>query len=250
MSGCLVNPYRYNVKIACDSAKFDGLSYMLRGGALTGVVDGKKGLVSVWVRLDALDGTSLMLIHALGGRFYVERKTNNTIQIEAASSVPATVLSLLTVNTYTNGPAWLHILSSWDLATGGASGLYINDVSDISVPTFINTTIDYAMASPEWAIGAQTTGTSKLNGCLAEVYFNPTTYLDLSVQANRRLFITNDGKPVPLGSDGSVPTGAAPAIYHHLDKGETPANFALNRGAGGNFTITGALTTGSTSPSD
>jgi hypothetical protein len=39
-------------------------------------------------------------------------------------------------------------------------------------------------------------------------------------------------------------------MYHHLDNGEAVANFATNRGTGGNFTITGTLDTASTSPSD
>lgn len=39
-------------------------------------------------------------------------------------------------------------------------------------------------------------------------------------------------------------------IYFHLDPAEAPADFATNRGTGGNFSITGALTAGSTSPSD
>jgi len=68
----------------------------------------------------------------------------------------------------------------------------------------------------------------------------------LSIEANRRKFIDAIGKPVFLGSDGSLPTGVAPAMFF---SGDSTA-FATNRGTGGPFTLTGSLTNASTSPSD
>ena len=90
----------------------------------------------------------------------------------------------------------------------------------------------------------------KLKGFFAEVSFAFGQSLDFSIVSNRRKFLSAGGKPVFLGADGSLPTGTAPIIYQHLDDGEAVANFATNRGTGGDFTITGTLDTGSTSPSD
>ena len=80
---------------------------------------------------------------------------------------------------------------------------------------------------------------SAFNGALAEVYFAPGQYLYFSIASNRRKFISRTGKPVHLGTTGMLPTGTAPLVYHHLDDAEAVANFATNRGTGGNFTITG-----------
>ena len=57
------------------------------------------------------------------------------------------------------------------------------------------------------------------------------------VAANIAKFRGSDGKPMRILSDGSGPTGTAPLAYFHLDDGEAVANFALNRGTGGDFTV-------------
>ena len=63
-------------------------------------------------------------------------------------------------------------------------------------------------------------------------------------------FINGLGKPVSLGANGQIPTGAPPAIYLSLAVGNPASDFATNLGTGGDFTITGALTTAPSSPSD
>jgi hypothetical protein len=129
-----------------------------------------------------------------------------------------------------------------------ANHLYINDVDDENVLTFTDDTLDYT--GGDWSVGARPSGNLKFDGCLSEFYFAPGQYLDFSLVANRRKFISPTGKPVQLGLTGSLPTGTAPLMYHHLDDGEAVANFATNRGTGGNFTITGTLDTAASSPSD
>jgi hypothetical protein len=89
-----------------------------------------------------------------------------------------------------------------------------------------------------------------LNGCLAEFWLAPGTYLDLTTAANIALFRGADGKPVDLGADGSLPTGSAPLIYLSCRPGDAASAFATNRGTGGDFTITGSLDVASTNPSD
>lgn len=163
------------------------------------------------------------------------------------NAAAATILDISTTATFLSGPTWRHILASWDLAVPGARHLYINDVSDISATIFTNDTIDYTLG--DWTIGRRAWLAGFFDGCLAETVFH-LGYLDLSVEANRRKFITASGKPVNLGDDGSLPFGAAPIVYQRRRVGEAVANFATNRGSGGNFSISGSLSAGSTSPSD
>lgn len=240
--------------LTCDSAQFDGTNdYMNRGADLTGSADSKKGILSFWFRMDGGDGAIQRLLSnsttvggtSVGG-FTCARNSDNTFLVAALNTSGSVIMSLSTAATFAAGATWRNLLCSWDLATSGARHLYIQDASDITVTTFTNDTIDYTRA--DYQVG-NLGGLSKLNGCLAELYFAPGQYLDFSVTTNRRKFISASGKPVHLGSDGSLPTGTAPIVYQHLAAAEAPANFALNRATGGNFTIIGTLTTGSSTPS-
>jgi hypothetical protein len=87
------------------------------------------------------------------------------------------------------------------------------------------------------------------DGLIADVsnfWMAPGQYIDFSVEANRRKFIDANGKPVDLGADGSTPTGTAPAVFFSGDA----SGFGTNKGTGGTFTLTGALTDATTGPSD
>lgn len=251
----LFTSYGTGSLIAVESADFDGTNdYMTRGAGLTGAANSKTGIFSGWIRLDGGDASTLSILHgtdSVGGstiRFLVSRAVNNLLYVQATNAAASNILIIHTSNTYTSSATWLHMLTAWNLATASVA-IYINDVSDLSgVSTILNDTSQYVLS--DWSIGALASGTSKLNGCLAEVYFAPGQFLDFSIVDNRRKFISSAGKPVWLGTDGSVPTGTAPLVYQHLATAEAVANFATNRATGGNFTITGTLTAGSTSPSD
>lgn len=241
----------------CDSADFDGTNDYASRGADLGASDSKLGLFCFWARLDGGDGVNFAAFSAssaLGGgfaRFRVFRTNLNVWQFQASDSGGASRLDLRSTNTYTAGATWLWVAASWDVSDVTKRHLYVGDTADMTVTTFTNTTLDYTW--PDWALGGFPGGTNKFNGCLAEEFFFPGVYLDLSVQANRRLFYSAAGKPVdPNASGGAFATLGFPAAYFHLNDGETANNFAANDdgGTGGAFTVTGTLTTGSTSPSD
>jgi hypothetical protein len=236
--------------ITCDSADFDGTNdYMTRGADLTGSADGKKGIFSGWLRIDGGNGGDLGIIVNHTSLFATHRAENNILRVFGSNSVGATILDLRTSNTYLSGASWIHMLASWDLATAGARHIYINDVSDLVQTTFTNDNIAYAQTN--WGCGARPNdATQKFNGCLAEIYFTQGQYLDFSIADNRRKFITPGLKPADLGPDGSAPLGFSPMVYLRLGDGQAASNFATNLGTGGNFSITGSLDTGSTSPSD
>ena len=248
----LINPYSHG--FAVDAADFDGTNdYMLRGAELTGMADGKQGIVSAWVRLDGGNADDMYVLAnsttETPNGFGVSRQSDNKFTIWGVNAAGTKILHFSATTTHTSGATWRHVLASWDLAVDVSWHFYIDDVSEqSSVLTFTNDTLDYTKGN--FACGSKLTGATRMNGALAEVYFAPGQHLDFSVTANRRKFISASGKPVNLGTDGSAPTGVAPIVYFHLDNGEAVANFATNRGSGGNFAITGTLDTASTSPSD
>jgi hypothetical protein len=225
---------------------FDGTNdYALRGAALTGIAAGKAGIVSAWVRFDGSDAATHFVITdgaaLAGSRISLRKTTGNFIAVVGLNAAGATILQLSSTPTYTAGAAWLHILSSWDLATG-VGHLYVNDVDVRNVPGTIltNDTLAYA-TNGNFAVGGGTGGLSLLNGALSQLLFHPS-YLDITVEANRRKFRSASGQPVWLGANGALPLGVQPLLY--LPDG----NPASNAGSGGNFTITGALDTVSPGP--
>jgi hypothetical protein len=235
----------------CDAADFDGTNdKMARGAELDGMADSKSGIFSGWVRIDGGDGTTRRILGTQsGGGLQVFINAGNVFRALARNAALTDILGMNTPNTFTASITWLHVLMSWDLATASARSIYINDSINVVVDTFVDDTIDYTRGN--WGVGDNPgINPVKWNGAMAEIYFAPGQYLDFSVEANRRKFISATGKPVDLGADGSTPTGVAPLVYLHLDDGEAVANFATNRGTGGNFTITGTLDTASSSPSD
>lgn len=213
-----------------DAIDFNGSTvYATRGAGLTGAADSKSGIFSCTVILDSNTGYILssnnacVAILVTGGNFTLI--CNNT--------GGSTILNIGTVNDLPLGRP-VHILASWDL-NATISHIYIDDVSDQSVNTRTNDTIDYT--ATDWDLGAQAGAHGfKLDGALAELYFAPGQYLDFSVEANRRKFRAGDGRPVDLGQTGMGPTGVRPLIYFSNRNGQDVAEFATaNKGSGGNF---------------
>ncbi len=227
------------------ASEFDGTNdWLSRSSNLSGIADSKVGLISLWY-LSNDDGAPAQTIFE--GRFTTGivirlQKTTSDI-IDLLIFDPTGVTTLLSLDSSAETvkvvDGWNHILLSWDLnAATSRAELYINNVDVSNIITGpIDTAADYTSLT-DWGVGAGGIGNNKTNGCLAQVYFNSKETLDLSVTANRRLFISANLKPVDLGSDGSNSTGNTPIIY--LDK--TAADFHLNAGTGGDFTQNGALT--------
>jgi len=245
-----------NPMIVVDSADFDGTNdFMTRGAGLTGAVDSRLLIISLWFRLDGGDGTLMTILQGFTGgnlHVWVKRLATNKLEIMLRDASLLKELQIETVNSYLAGSTWHHLLFGINNDAGGAVfSLYMDDAADEGSSSTQGAAepIDFTLG--EWAIGRNTSaGAETLNACLAELYFAPGQYLDFSNVYFRRKFISASGKPVHLGTTGALPTGTAPLVYHHIDDGEAVANFATNRGTGGDFTITGTLTTGSTSPSD
>jgi len=232
------------VSYTAQSVTFDGADRLARGAALTGVVAGKAGMFSGWVKF-AAGGSSQQFIvgRSISSGLRVERSSSGRITVDGRNSGESAILQIRTNTTgFITSTAWHHILASWDLATGRAQ-LYIDGVTDVdgAFTVTINDTIAYN--TPDYGVGASTLATNFLIGDMADPYLNTVTSLDLSVLANRQKFNIAD-TPVDLGADGSTPTGSAPAVF----LSGAVASWHTNKGAGGGFTLTGALAAGATNP--
>lgn len=158
---------------------------------------------------------------------------DNTLNIFGASSAGTTLLDIGTDDALT--PGWHHVLVSADMTNAANRHVYIDDIAaDFTVATYTNGSLNFAAA--DWGIAADASGGSPLEGAIAELWLEDT-YLDLSVEVNRRKFISTNGRPAVLGADGSAPTGGSPLIYLSGNDGD----FATNKGTGGGFTENGSL---------
>ncbi len=231
---------------AANMVEFDGTNDFLELNAdLTGIVNGRKGLLSCWAfPLDLSADMYLLRGAKSSGEFNNLHLKLNASGFELAADQPgATTVSILAKS----DPAkykvptgeMVHILLSWDLTVTARLELFLNDTEALLAGTTLaDSDIDYTME--DWLVGALEDGLSnggKFEGGMAEMYFNPDETLDLSTEANRRLFIDVNRQPVPLGSDGSTPTGNAPKIFL---SGAT-ATWHTNLGDGGGFTENGAI---------
>ena len=203
-----------------NAVDFDGTNdYLSRGGVLTGAVDSKTGTLSTWIKrgVDDVGHNIWSLRVAAGGEAsFIQMLSDNKFFMLLRNTGNTNILNVRTVNTIVVADGWTHILASWNLSTSVAQ-IYINDVSDADTPaTMLDQNIDYTRGDAgighDWS-AAGSAGTNKLNGCLSEFWFEDGLYLDLSVKANRRKFIDGAGKPVDLGSDGSIPTSTSPLIF-------------------------------------
>ena len=226
-----------------DAAVFDGTNDYIKSDGDIAAADGKSGMVSLWVKFNGGDGAAQTFWSVLDDSIHCQREASNHMRyyINTGSAYATTTSNLVVAS------GWTHVLMSWDVATG-YSDIYFNDVQQsLSPDTTTNTTLNYTHAN-HWFMAARTAA-QKMNADVFDFWIALNSTLDITVEANRRLFIDAAGKPVDLGADGSNP-GITPRVFFHLDDGETANNFAINAGAGGTCTLTGSLTTASTSPTD
>ncbi len=195
----------------------------------TGDADGKQGILNFWINASVLSGVCPVLLNGGAGNIFLGF-SGAAIHIYGADIGGNQRLGIdSTTNTPLN--VWNNYLIAWDLNANFAKA-YLNDVHISSgFEMANNATLNYTGAG--WTVGE-----AGMVGCLSEVYFAPNQFLDITVEANRRKFITADLKAVDLGATGSLPTGTAP-LYYMKQNG---SNRLVNSGSGGDFdSITGTV---------
>jgi hypothetical protein len=221
---------------------FDGSNDYMSRAAWSGTNSSNELLVSYWI-LNNGDGVDDTHIGGTDGRHNIIW-TSDTWYTGMYASSNARIARISSSTSPAADTDWHHILFSYN---AGTPYLYIDNANVLVDTESSDAVIDFDLALN--TIGSNASAATLLDGDLAEFYYNPGTSLDFSDAANRAKFAV-DGKPIFLGLDGSLPTGSAPVLYLHQDAGEAPANFKDNKGTGGDYTITGTLTTAPTSPTD
>ena len=207
-----------------------------------------KAIISMWLRPTGTAGNNQRIFSSSddgSARFAIIWRSNSQFRIEAkgqGGSVQWRGNTSSVETPRTNN--WNHFLISIDVSSTNDSErfvqLYMSDVpttlSYNTDPITLNSNIlglrasgvnGYGLFAGSANDGGVTSG-NVFHGDVSEFYFIADS-LDMSVESNRRKFISSAGMPVYLGSDGSTPTGNQPLIY--LPTGRLP-NLGQFTGAG------------------
>ena len=240
MLGIIANSWRRVLGYVADAVDFDGTNDYLLTTTGSGATDNNTALYSCWFYGNTPDATvffvkgdnnpntqnfqSLQFFYDVNG--FAVRLWNG----QNAQSIVYTIWSteLLEAN------QWNHILLTID---NGTLRFYINDVAagfstGLSTINILHSGPTYAWTGPFTNLGAQSMEA-------AEMYYTNET-MDITIEANRRKFITSTGTPADLGIIGQLPTGTSPLIYF---KGDAASwNAGTNTGTVSGFAMTGAVT--------
>lgn len=227
---------------------FDGTNdFMTRGSGLDGAMDSSTGMMSFWFRMNGGNGAQQSLIRSEEGAVNVRRFTDNTWQIQLIDPTFSTLFVVTSTPTFLAGSGWHHFMASWDTnaSAGNKIGqVYIDDASVAGTHTDAGGAMDIDYTEVSWAVGARQNATEKLNADIADVAMWFGERLDLSIEANRRKFISSSGDAVDLGANGELPTGSAPIMFFR----GPASSFNTNLGTGGDFSVTGALSDAADGP--
>lgn len=210
---------------------FDGTNdYLSRSSDLLGNISGKTFTFSSWVWLDS---TSTSTIYdSLNNQFRVAIEAGGSITIRCQNSGGSVVLAATSEPGSVPQRTWAHVLISIDLSNSANRSIYVNGVLKSA------TWETYSLTGTIWfPAGSHAVGRERqlsinyLKGRLAHLYLD-YTYRDLSIEANRRLFITADRKP----AEGLEALN--PILYLPMTDPTQPGK---NLGTGGDFALTGVV---------
>jgi len=220
--------------------------YFYKSTALTGASDNKLWTFSCWVKPETNSNEQMIFGLGPNGSNYMRvslsadaqdlgiyaRLSNN---FAFAKAIPDVVTA----------SSWNHIIFSFDASDDSKCHLYVND-TDADANPYVSGNYNVNHDGIPIRIGALSySATWYYKGCLTELWHD-STYIDLSVESNRRKWIDASGKPVDLGSDGSTPTASSPLVYM---TGNATA-FPTNHGSGGTpFSVNGTPDNCSDGPS-
>lgn len=208
--------------------------WLRRASEMDGLIDSDKFVLSAFVRLDGRDASRRTILINDTERLIIDFDAANELRVVAYDSSPTILINRVTTTTFTASSTYLHVLIAVDLSVPTIQ-VYVNDSVEATSGALNTGTIDFT--GDGWTVGANSAGTYEIEGVLGPIFFYPGLYLDLSVEANRRLFVTADGGWVNLGANGRTPFGSTPHLYL-IGNGAT--EFASNVGGGGAFTAAGS----------
>lgn len=180
-----------------EGVSFDGSTdYLSRSTDFVGNIDSKTFTFSCWVYNS--DNTNSQIYYYVGNgtTYYFQVSTPATGQIQIiAKNNSGTIIFNATSSLKSSKDTWCNILVSIDLTNTLNRSFYINDFLDNSVvwTTYTNDFIDFTQSESK-AGRRYTASPFPFKGRLAHLFL-AYEYIDLSIESNRRIFITSDGLP-------------------------------------------------------
>ena len=226
-----------------EAIDFDGTNDSLIATSLTGAADSKTFTLSAWVWLNSVAQPNLGATIYTAGRnnlgthnFQAYVTSDGNLELRARVDGGTTFILQVTVPIGTVPKStFMHVLVSFDMANTANRYVYINDVAVTpTYTTYTNTNLLFATNTFRQVVGSSwtfNTVNDSSNGRLSNVYLD-YTYRNLSIEANRRLFVTADLKP----ADGQASLN--PILYLPMSDPTAPG---ANAGTGGDFTLTGTV---------
>lgn len=211
-----------------EAIDFDGTNdYLYRATNLTGSSNVKTFTFSAFVYLQNTGATQYIFDDS---KYYIYVQSSGSLNIRGTGS--SLVLNANTASGSFPFNTFVNIVVSIDLANTSNRYVYFNDVQQsVTWTTYTNSAIWFDSGT-SCAVGASYDGAfNRLKGRLSNVYLD-YTYRDLSVEANRRLFVTADLKPA------ADQAALNPILYLPMDDPTAPG---ANAGTGGDFTLTGTV---------
>lgn len=210
------------------------------GSALSGVSDGKTWSMAF---SGIKNASASNFVFAIGPQ-YSERVSimvsGSSIQVKGRDSSGTSVLYLEHNMTFVSTDTqWYNFLICVDTADSSNCKLYVNGIVKAwTVTTIVNSNINLSNSTGTTLyaqIESSTLSQAPWRGSVGNLFWT-TEYIDFGVEANRRKFYSPLQLPVDCGSDGTTPTGTAPAVYMRNDINA----YGTNAGTGGNFDTDGS----------
>ncbi|MGE4259222.1 MAG: hypothetical protein AB7F19_07760 [Candidatus Babeliales bacterium] len=216
-----------------NAVRFDGTNDFMTRSSIVGLVNGDMFTFSFWAKFTS---STLRYVYANNNNSFSIAFNSGFFVLSGVDAATGSfsVVGLLTLNAWNNGN-WNHFCGYFNLSSQTGK-VYVNDVDDTDTVSseFIKDNVLYVTGTT-YRIGAAGGSGQRFDGDLSQIYLNFAEALDITNTTNRRQFI--NANKTPVNYTASQPTGNSPALFFN----ENAANFGINGGNGGDFTITGAL---------
>ncbi len=202
----------------------------------------KQMTVSFWFKLDSVGNTVTFFSNDGSGVNFNAAASQKNVWFNLLNAADSGIMRLRTfVGSVLHANKWYHYMASIDLTDTAKRHVYLNGVeASAGLQSHDNDFIKGSGGSNSAVASGQ------YRGEMADLWVDYGTYIDLSIEENRRKFIDATGNPVYLGDNGQLPIGAVPDMFL---TGDT-ANWHTNKGTGGGYPLSSTtLTTGTSFPS-
>jgi hypothetical protein len=220
---------------AAAANAYDGATnFATRGADLTGAANSKVCTIYGWFRATSLPAAQNTIISSTNQFYWLSVSSAGKLRLRLRNAAVTTILETNSATTFAADGTWHSYIWSVDLAQARVQLAVDGALETPSIATGpTNDTIKWTDANHRY--GGLPGPITLWNGCLSDTFLDITQSLDLSQPNALRAFLTPDGSPMPLGTQGAFPLGTQPIFACAAGDPST------NLGSGGNYTNNAAL---------